>query len=180
MASIAANAVLRLICSVLLFAVAWPGHAQLRDEGLKTIAILDFDLLDDQHELSPATVEHERLRNIRDQLQKEFAKSRLYRVVDVEPASALIRKHRSEAQLYACNGCELDIARSLHVDRVLVGWVQKVSNLILNINIRIEDAATGDVLLVKSVDLRGNTDETWRRGVSSLVRSMVEKHQGNL
>jgi hypothetical protein len=51
MASIAANAVLRLICSVLLFAVAWPGHAQLRDEGLKTIAILDFDLLDDQHEL---------------------------------------------------------------------------------------------------------------------------------
>ena len=28
-------------------------------------------------------------------------------------------------------------------------------------------------------DLRGNTDETWRRGVSSLVRSMVEKGQGN-
>ena len=61
----------------------------------------------------------------------------------------------------------------------LIGWVQKVSNLILNINIQIEDAATGAVLLNKSVDLRGNTDETWRRGVSYLVRSMVEKDQGN-
>jgi hypothetical protein len=34
-------------------------------------------------------------------------------------------------------------------------------------------------VLNKSVDLRGNTDETWRRGVSFLVRSMVEKNQGN-
>jgi hypothetical protein len=163
----------------MLCAVPWFGHAQARDEELKTIAVLDFDLLDDQHELSPATVEHQRLRDIRDQLQEEFAKNRLYRVVALEPASALIKKYRSEVQLHACNGCELEIARSLHADRVLVGWVQKVSNLILNINIQIEDTATGDVLLVKSVDLRGNTDETWRRGVSYLVRSMVEKRQGN-
>ena len=28
-------------------------------------------------------------------------------------------------------------------------------------------------------DLRGNTDETWKRGMSSLIRSMVEKGQGN-
>src|SRR5207253_3702783 len=97
--------------------------------------------------------------------------------VDLGPATALMKKYRSETQLHACNGCELDIARLLHADRVLIGWVQKVSNLILNINIQIEDAASGDVLLNKSVDLRGNTDETWRRGVSFLVRSMVEKDQ---
>jgi len=54
-----------------------------------------------------------------------------------------------------------------------------VSNLILNINIQIEDAATGAVLLNKSVDLRGNTDESWRRGIAALVRSMVENNQGN-
>jgi len=147
--------------------------------GLKTIAILDFDLVDDQHELSPATVEYHRLRAIRDQLQQEFDNSQLYRVVDLAPAAELIKKYQSETQLRACNGCELDIARSLHADRVLIGWVQKVSNLILNINIQIEDAATGTALLNKSVDIRGNTDETWRRGISFLVRSMVEKNQGN-
>jgi hypothetical protein len=177
--SIVPGTSLRITFTAILCAAFWISHAQAQGAELKTIAILDFGLVDDQRELSPATVEYQRLRDIRDQLQKEFAESRLYRVVDVGPASEMIRKYQSEMQLHACNGCELDIARSLHADRVLVGWVQKVSNLILNINIQIEDAATGAVLLNKSIDLRGNTDETWRRGVSSLVRSMVEKGQGN-
>ena len=177
--SIVPKTSLRLACAAILCAALWISHAQVHGAELKTIAILDFELVDDQHELSPATVEYQRLRAIRDQLQKEFNESQLYRVVDLGPASELIKKYQSETQLHACNGCELDIARSLHADRVLIGWVQKVSNLILNINIQIEDAATGTVLLNKSVDLRGNTDETWKRGVSFLVRSMVEKSQGN-
>ena len=177
MSSIVSKIPLLLTCTALLCAALWISHAYGAD--LKTIAILDFDLVDDQHELSPATVEYPRLRAIRDQLREEFAVSQLYRVVDLGPASELIRKYQSEMQLHACNGCELDIARALHADRVLIGWVQKVSNLILNINIQIEDVETGAVLLNKSVDLRGNTDETWRRGVSYLVRSMVEKGQGN-
>lgn len=169
----------RLMCTALLCVALWMSHAQVHGAELKSIAILDFDLVDDQQELSPATVEYQRLRAIRNQLEEEIAANRLYRVVDLGPASERIKKYQSETQLHGCNGCELDIARSLHADRVLVGWVQKVSNLILNINIQIEDAATGAVLLNKSVDLRGNTDETWRRGVTYLVRSMVEKNQGN-
>lgn len=157
----------------------WVSQSQGHGAELKTIAILDFDLVDDQHELSPATVEYQRLGAIRDQLQDEFAKNGLYRIVDPGPVAELITMHQSKSQLHECNGCELDIARALHADRVLIGWVQKVSNLILNINIQIEDARTGAVLLNKSVDLRGNTDETWRRGISFLVKSMVENSQGN-
>ena len=71
------------------------------------------------------------------------------------------------------------ILRRSSGDRVLVGWVQKVSNLILNLSIQIEDTATGAVIFVTSVDMRGNTDESWRRSVSYLVRQMVEKGQGN-
>lgn len=160
-------------------AAFFSGPAPARAAELKTIAILPFDLEDDQHELSPATVEYRGLLAMRDQLEAEFDKTRLYRVVDLQPAADLIRKYQSEQQLRACNGCELDIARALGADRVLVGWLQKVSNLILNFNIQIEDAATGQVLLNKSVDMRGNTDETWRRSVSYLVRSMVDKGQGN-
>jgi hypothetical protein len=171
---------LRFICAAMLWAGAGICHAQLHVAEPKTIAILEFDLVDDQRELSPATVEYQRLTAIHDQLQEEFAKHRLYRVIDVGPAVELIRMYQSRSQLHECNGCELDIARSLQADRVLIGWVQKVSNLIININIQIEDAATGAILLNKSVDLRGNTDESWRRGVSYIVKSMIEKNQGNL
>jgi len=166
-------------CAAILGVVLSIGQAQVRSAELKTIAILDFDLQDDQVELAPATVEYRRLQAIRNQLQDEFASNHLYRVIDLAPASELIARYRAQASLHACNGSELEIARAPGADRVLVGWVQKVSNLILNINIQIEDAATGTILLNKSVDLRGNTDETWSRGVSYIVRSMVEKDQGN-
>ena len=154
-------------------------HAHANGEELERIAVLDFDLVDDQHELAPASEEYWRLTAIRDQLEHELAESGLYAVADRRPAAELIKKYRAATALYTCNGCELEIARSLDADRVLVGWVQKVSNLILNINIQIEDVATGEVLLRKSVDLRGNTDKTWSRGVSYLVRAMVENGQGS-
>lgn len=145
-----------------------------QQSAVKTIVVLDFDLQDDQQAWAPASVEYGRLTAIRDQLQQALEAEGIYHVVDVGPASTMIDDYRSRMQLHACNGCELDIARALHADRVLVGWVQKVSNLILNINIRIEDAASGQVLIVRSVDLRGNTDETWRRGMTYLVRRLGE------
>jgi len=149
-----------------------PTLCAAQQTAAKTIAVLDFDLIDDQQPWAPASVEYGRLAAIRLQLEDALAAEGMYRVVDVGPASAMIDNYRSRMQLHACNGCELDIARTLHADRVLVGWVQKVSNLILNINIRIEDAGSGQVLLVRSVDLRGNTDETWRRGMAYLVRRL--------
>lgn len=169
----------RGIAAALLFLCVGTGPASAQEGELKSIAILDFELIDDQRDLVPATVEYDRLVALHAQLQREFASHRLYRVVDLAPAAELLRKHRSEQRLHECNGCELEIARALSADRVLVGWVQKVSNLILNFNIQIEDTATGAVLLNKSVDMRGNNDESWRRSASYLVRSMVEKNQGN-
>jgi len=37
--------------------------------------------------------------------------------------------------------------------------------------------SSGATVLQKSVDIRGNTDDSWRRGVDALVRDMVEKGQ---
>jgi hypothetical protein len=55
----------------------------------------------------------------------------------------------------------------------IVGWVQKVSNLILNINLVIRDTATGQRVAAGSVDIRGDTDESWTRGLSYLLRNRI-------
>ena len=52
-------------------------------------------------------------------------------------------------------------------------WVQKVSNLILNLNIEVRDAATDQPVYASSVDIRGNTDESWLRAVDWLVRNRL-------
>ena len=53
------------------------------------------------------------------------------------------------------------------------GTVQKVSNLILNINLYMEDERVGKLRFVKSVDIRGNTDELWRRGLDYMLRNYL-------
>jgi hypothetical protein len=72
-----------------------------------------------------------------------------------------------------CNGCDVRLARQVNAQLVAVGWVQKVSNLILNINLYLRDARTGDVLVLGSVDIRGNTDESWRRGTEYLLKHRI-------
>ncbi len=52
--------------------------------------------------------------------------------------------------------------------------MQKVSNLILNINVQIKDVPTGEMLYAKSVDLRSNTDQSWLRGIRYMVDSIAE------
>ena len=167
------------LLSCALLSLAAIANAMAQSPPLKTIAILDFDLIDDQRDTVPDTTLGPRLEAIKQQLADAFTQNRLYTVVDNAPAKDMMQKFKATQDLHTCNGCERDIAKALGADRVLLGWVQKVSNLILNINIRIEDVATGSVVLNKSVDLRGNTDDSWRRGISFLVRDMVEKHQGS-
>ena len=89
--SMALDTALKFFCMAALWAGFWIGNAQMHGAELKTIAILDFDLVDDQRELSPATVEYQRLTAIRNQLQDELAKNHLYRVIDVASAAELIR-----------------------------------------------------------------------------------------
>jgi hypothetical protein len=50
------------------------------------------------------------------------------------------------------------------------GTVQKVSNLILNINVYIRDAETAKLTFSRSVDIRGNNDVSWQRGLDYLLR----------
>jgi hypothetical protein len=74
-----------------------------------------------------------------------------------------------------CNGCQRDYAQKLGADWAAWGTVQKVSNLILNINLYMEDERLGKLQFVKSVDIRGNTDESWRRGLDYMLRNYLFK-----
>jgi hypothetical protein len=134
---------------------------------------------DEQKDYVPFPEKEARLAMVSQRLREAMASERLYRIVDSAPVAELIRAEEARQSLLKCNGCELDIARQAGADRVLLGWVQKVSNLILNINIEIRDAHTGAAVLRKSVDLRGNTDLSWQRGIDFMVRDMVENGQGN-
>lgn len=146
----------------------------------KSLALMDFELIDEMRQYESAQARREtdrRLVLITSELAQEFARRDMYRVVDPAPAAQLIEKLKASYELRACNGCEIDIGKALGADRVALCWVQKVSNLILNINISVQSVPTGETVYANSVDIRGNTDEAWLRGVRRLVDNIQERNQ---
>jgi len=161
-------------------AVATAAAAPSAQEAtLKRLLMLDVELIDSMQGSVPFPEKQARLAKATEQLRDAFIRERFYQVLDDAPVLSQIHSAQASFNFVDCNGCELEIARIAHADRVLVAWVQRVSNLILNINIEIRDVATGNVVLGKSVDLRGNTDVSWQRGIDFMVRDMREKRQGN-
>ena len=146
----------------------------------KSIAVMDFELLNDMkdYDTPEVTADQERRRKmISDLMRSELQNRGLYRVLDNSKAAGLITKLKKTYNLRDCSGCEIDIGEALGADRVMIAWVQKVSNLILNLNAEVKDVSTGRIVYNKSVDLRGNTDTSWTRGIKYMVDSIAEKEQ---
>ena len=151
-----------LILTALLAGPVLPAAA----ETPPRLAVFDFTIVNTSAATTPE--ELARLHRLDTQLQ-DALRSR-FTVVDVTPVRDRLARIDN---IRGCNGCELDLGRELGAQQVAYGWVQKVSNLILNVNLVIEDASTGRTLHADSVDIRGNTDESWSRGLRYLLNERM-------
>lgn len=89
------------------------------------------------------------------------------------PTDAVADKLARVSNPARCNGCDVAMAKELGADYALAVEVQKVSNLILNLNLVLRDAHTGKMVRAGSVDIRGNTDESWQRGFRYLLKNII-------
>lgn len=141
-----------------------------------TIAVLDFELQDDLKYGGHAPGHEEAQRRTRELaagIRTAASAGLRYKLMDLEPHQARYDDIRSsQAHIHKCESCFLDFAREVGADYVLVGWVQRVSNLIINFNVKIYDVASGALVDGGSIDIRGNTDKTWQDGLGYLVRHL--------
>lgn len=166
----------RVLSSMLAMATAMAALA--RPSPLPSIVVLDLDFIEDHPRPDAGGAQARRLVAAHRQLQQALSEAGLYRVIELAPAEPLLRQLRAQQTwMYRCVDCAGRIGRKLGADLVMTAWVQKVSELILNFNVEVHDVATGKPLLSKSVDMRGNNDESWRRAVAYLVRDMVDRRQ---
>lgn len=136
------------------------------------LAVFDLEMLDTslQGQMQGARAdEHDRLMRATDQLRTELGESGKFQIVDISSVNAAA--HQSNLQ--ACGGCDLKLAKQLNADLEMTGVVQKVSNLILNMNLYLRDVHTGRLVAAASADMRGNTDESWSRTMRFLVHERL-------
>lgn len=144
-----------------------PATAQTISGKPLTVAFFGFQLINTS--LEPVhDAEKQRIVMVDDLLRRMLMDSGQYQIVPL--SDDLKQKITRSAEITACNGCQIDWARQAKADLAAWGTVQKVSNLILNINVYMDDTKDERRYFAHSVDIRGNTDESWERGVRYLVR----------
>src|SRR5215468_3428109 len=152
---------------VLALLIATPARAEP-----PKLAVFDFELMDTSLEgemRGPQTDEHNRLILISDQVRRQLSESGKFQILDIAPVKAAAEA----SNLQSCGGCDVDYAQRIGADLVITGVMRKISTLILNLTIFVRDAHTGKLINVVNADFRGNTDESWTRAASYLVRNRL-------
>jgi len=157
----------RLALTVVLILGSSSSAAVAADRTPPSVAFFGFQLINTSPQ--PTTPEEtKRIRMLDDMFRQKLSASGRFAIVPIPPE--LRDKVAVAPEINNCNGCERNFALEAGADWAAWGTVQKVSNLILNINVYMEDARTNKMEFVKSVDIRGNTDESWQRGLDYMLR----------
>jgi uncharacterized protein DUF2380 len=157
----------RFAFAALLLLVSIPARADP-----PKLAIFDFELLDTSLEgemRGPQADEHDRLIRISDLVRRQVTESSKFQLIDISPVKAAAEG----SNLQACGGCDVQYAQRIGADLVITGVMKKISTLILNLTIFVRDVHTGQLITAMNADFRGNTDESWTRATSYLVRNRL-------
>lgn len=155
---------------ILSLALCGAAHAQEK-VAFFGIAYLDSSL--QTAELGQDPAEAARLAMLEELVRARFARGG-YELVDLAPVAAERNRIVNPAK---CYGCDARMAATLGADYALVGEVQKVSNLILSMNLQLRSAETGETVKGRVVDIRGNTDESWLRGMRYILKTAFFKEE---
>jgi hypothetical protein len=150
----------------LLLCLCWTGLAGAAER----VAVFDPELVDTSGE-GRREDQQRRLGLLGEELRQALAASGRYEVVDIAPRRARLAEGPA---LHGCATCATDAAAALGADLALVTVVHKVSNLIISITVALREAApSGATRAVHSAEIRGNTDESWQRGLRWLLRNRL-------
>ena len=163
---------LALTAAATLMLAAAPALAVEQHDGAnQQAAFLGFRFIANASPMTPE--EGARLGQIEETFKTQLKNAGLYTFT---PLPAEMKQRIAQGQPPGeCSGCEIDYGRDLKVPTIMWGTIQKTSNLILNLNIYMADVGANKMTFVKSVDMRGNTDETWQQAVNYMVKRYIVK-----
>jgi len=167
------KAMVKLLTYLFLLTFSLPLAAQeLKSNG--TVAFLGLTFIDTSTEGAyngSREDESARLQLVEAEIRERFA-AEGFTLLDLAPIAEELDNTVNPAN---CYGCELRMAAKLDADYVLVGVVQKVSNLIISMNMVMRDVKTEAVVRGQSVDVRSNTDDSWLRGMRYIMKNTFFK-----
>src|SRR5262245_17227026 len=163
-----------------LVATAWTfigvqASKAVEPTDLKTLVVLPFEIQDTSGEVGPADRHAAVLARLTALVRDEIASGRLCRVESKSRTDWAVEAVNPNTFLRSCNGCEIDIANRLRADYVLVGWIYKVSSLILALHVDVKDVTTGKSIYASVFDFRGDNEQAYAHAAKALLRSLTDE-----
>ena len=162
----------RALIAVLV--AAFPLAARAESTTGKRLLVLGFDMLDTSQEPVDQSADHaRRLAKARDDIAAGLAEKRVYDIVDRAPVEKALAETLARTYIRTCNGCDIDFGRQTSADFVLVGQVNKVSTLIMSMDVTIKSVRLGRPLYSQRFDFRGDNDNSWARTTKYVIERIA-------
>ncbi len=176
MTRITSRIMARMIGALTLFIL--PAIIFTTDAHARTIAVFKCELFDTSGDVIEENLraQDRRLNEVTAILRDAVDRSQQYEVVNMDHLERLdtpYARFAKEGLFSECNGCESDVAKMLGAEKSMGCLIQKVSNLILNMNLYIRDTSNGNLLEVFAAAIRGNDDVSWHRSMQWIIRNRL-------
>lgn len=157
---------LRIFSVAVALAMAFPALAAPK------AAVFPFDMRDigQEGEIVPQYMPDDlrRLKLVADELQNLMRTTGRYEVVDLAPFAQEVEAATPYSK---CDACEVPIAEKAGADIAVTGFVDKLSDALISLQLFARDTKTGKLTKSMSAEIRGNTDELWLHGIRWLWRN---------
>jgi hypothetical protein len=160
---------------------AEPGAATppAKEMGKETLAIFPFSYSEGMPRPPVVDEAHEkRLALMTETLRKAMADSGRYDLVSVSErakAGESVSPQAAGVPAAECVSCALDAAKAAGAKLAMIGEVRKMTAIVFGVTVSTYDVASGKAIARDHVDVSGDSDTIWRKGVEWLVRNRLLK-----
>jgi hypothetical protein len=136
------------------------------------LVVLPFEIVDN----TPVEGGRERNKKMLDKLTRyisqRIGEAGLFDVAPQSEVNEVVNNAQLGTYIRTCNKCEFDLAKRVDGDKVMTGWIYKMSLLILTMHIKVKDVHSEETIVSKAYDFRGDNEKAWLRAAEYMIRDL--------
>jgi hypothetical protein len=164
-------AVIKRILLILMISLAPVPSMAMQNARL---VVLPFEIVDN----TPVPGGVERNQKMLDKLTRyisqKISQEGIFNVIAQSEVNRMVKDAQLGTYIHTCNLCEYDLAKKAGGDRVMVGWIYKMSILVLTLHIEVKDVEREQTLIRKAYDFRGDNEKAWLRAAKYMIRDLQQ------
>ncbi|MEW8191466.1 MAG: DUF3280 domain-containing protein [Candidatus Thiodiazotropha endolucinida] len=138
------------------------------------MVVLPFEIVDNTP-VPGGNIRHQKmLEKITGFIGERIDSEGIFDVVSQQQVNDAVNTAQLGTYIRTCNHCEYDLAKMVEGDKVMIGWIYKMSTLILTMHIEVKDVESEKTVVSKAYDFRGDNEKAWLRAAKYMVRDLGE------